>query len=49
MTDPTLVQIEARHRISEAIRRADQPSLPHVPHRHRFAERLRRLANRIDN
>lgn len=44
----TLIETEARQRITERVSRAAQPRVPQPPHRHRFAQRLRRIADRVD-
>lgn len=44
----TLIETQARHRITERVARAAGPHLPHLPRRHRVAEGLRRFADRVD-
>ena len=47
MTTP--IEMEARMRIEERVRRASQPHVPAPRRRHRIASQLRKLAAQLDN
>jgi hypothetical protein len=44
-----LIELEARHQISERIARASAPKVPRSRPRHRVAEQLRKVADRVDS
>ncbi|CAB4722763.1 MAG: hypothetical protein F2667_10975 [Actinobacteria bacterium] len=44
----TLIETEARQRISERVARSTGPQVPTTPQRHRLARQLRRFADRLE-